>query len=94
MDKVNLDQNLSKGCRDNPDNRPQRQGGIDPWLCHVCGDGYRNQSATACALCFQLACRAHIDLIVVDNPIYHHSELKPVCSRCQQQLAETLNESS
>ena len=63
---------------------------IDPWLCHVCGDGYgyRNERGVACAICFQLACQNHIDFIVVPNEKYHQPELKPVCSVCQKNREE------
>lgn len=94
MDEDTPREKIVQGCQDNPDNCPPGQDRIDPWLCHVCGDGYRNQRATACTLCFQIACQAHIDLIVVDNHTYHHPELKLVCSLCQQKLAVEQNESS
>jgi len=74
----------ARGCQHHPDNTPPTAERIDPWLCHVCGDGFRSERGKACAICYQIACREHLDFIVVENRDFQQPQLKPVCSVCRQ----------
>lgn len=75
-------------CRDDPATDQPTTESVDPWLCHVCGDGYRSERGKACAICYQIACREHLDFIVVEDRNFQQPQLKPVCSVCRQ-LIET-----
>ena len=59
-----------------------------PWACHVCGLKSTNGAGRACALCYQIACEAHLAHRPLRNAEFGHLELKLVCSVCARELTD------
>jgi hypothetical protein len=59
-----------------------------PWACHVCGLKSTNGAGRACALCYQIACEAHLAPRPLRNPKFGHLELKLVCNTCAHELKD------
>lgn len=53
-----------------------------PWICHVCGKKSKEGEGKACALCYKIACAAHLKPVPLKNEAFGHLELKPVCTAC------------
>ncbi len=61
---------------------------ISPWICHVCGGKFSNEPAVACSSCYKIACRPHMENVLVKNPEFGQLEMKLICSACSEAADE------
>ena len=52
-----------------------------PWICHIC-DATSTTESQSCALCFKIACSAHLRKISLYNRETGIYEIRPVCLTC------------